>query len=227
MAYAAITDTLKAEVSNKISNMKLAEVNTMVDSDNLLKSITENTELREHAVNLLWKNTEPDLRDRLSKYNKEANIKFKFFVPAEYRSNGETLEVTANFVSAKVVPCMIDSVTGYGARTTEAVILDFATHPLLAEFAEAHKNRLECSKRWDAVNAQVGNFLNSCKSANEAVKLWPDVARYLSKKTLDKVNEKSAKQVKDASSALAALQAIDIDQANTSAVLARMAGATF
>lgn len=225
MAYAAITDTIKSEVRNKIFDMARKEKSTMVDSDVLLKSITENTELRDHAVNLLWKNTEPDLRDRLSKYNKDAQIKFKFCLPAEYRSNGETRDFIADFTSAEVVPCMIDSSTGYCARTTEAVTIDFATHPLLAEFAEAHKNGVECTKRWEAVTSQVLNFFDSCKSVNEALKLWPDVDRFLSKKTLDKVNEKPTKQVKDASSALEALRSIDMDQANTSAVLARMAGA--
>lgn len=226
MAYAAITHTLKAEVTNKISNMKVAELNTMVDSDSLLKSITENTDLRDHAVNLLWNKTEPDLRDRLSKYNKEASIKFRISMPVEYSNNGEMRLIIGDFKSARLVPCMVEAVSGYGARTAEPVDIDFAYHPLLAEYAEAFKNRVECNNRWDSVRTQVNNFLSSCKSVNEALKLWPDVVRYLSKQTIDKVNEKSVKQTRDASTALAALQAIDRDQANTSAVLARMAGAT-
>lgn len=226
MAYAAITDTLKKEVSTRIRSMKVAELNTMVDNDSLLKSITENTDLRDHAVNLLWNNTEPDLRDRLSKYNKEANIKFRVHMPVEYSNNGSVGLINDIFKSAKLVPCMVEASSGYGARTIEPVDIDFAHHPLFAEYAEAFKNKLECSNRWDAVSTQVNNFLSSCKSVNEALKLWPDVSRYLTKQTIDKVNEKSVKQTRDASTALEALQAIDMDQANTSAVLARMAGAT-
>lgn len=227
MAYAAITETLKNDVTNKIRSMKVAEMNTMPDPDAVMAKIAENTELHDNAVNLLWAQTEPDLYPRLEKYNKTASIKFKFRVPAEYSKNGHTTrEVTSLFPCKQVVPCMVETSSGYGSRTEGITEINFTASPLFAEYAEVYKNRVECIERWDAVIKQVNNFLASCKSANEAVKLWPDVARYLPKATIDKINEKSTKQAKDVSSALAALQAIDMDQVNTSTVLARMAGAT-
>jgi len=227
MAYAAITDTLKNDVTSKIRSLKVAEVNTMPAPDTVMTKINENTELFEHAVSLLWANTEPDLRPRLEKYNATAAIRFKFHVPAEYSKDGSTTrEVQVRFPCVKRVPCTVATTTGYGAQTEGVFEIDFAASPLFTEYAEVFKNYVECVNRWDEVANQVTNFLDSCKSVNEALKLWPDVARYLPKASIAKVNEKSVKQTRDASTALAALQAINMDQVNTSTVLARMAGAT-
>jgi hypothetical protein len=51
------------------------------------------------------------------------------------------------------------------------------------------------------------------------------VVRYVPKQYIDKMNVKTEKQEKKASSAMEALKAIDMDAVNASTVLARMAGA--
>lgn len=226
MAYASITAELKSNVNAKITGLKYSELGTMTDPDGISEKIVNNTEIRDHVVNLLWDKTEPDLRERLEKYNKEASIRFQVQVPVEFRKEG-TYSLTREYLipTAKIVPCMTALHNGYGARVHETYEVDFYISPLFADHAEAYKNRLECVNRWDAVATQVIKFLESCKSANEAIKLWPDVARYLPQATLDKINHKAEKQVKGASAALAALQGIDMDAVNTSTVLARMAGA--
>lgn len=226
MAYAAITSILKGLVRDRIHMLKVAELSTLTDPSTIIPLIQNSRTLREHAQQLLWNTTEPDLRERLEKYNKEGQIRFKFIVPAEYSSNSEmTREVVESFAKGQVIPCTVAMNDGYGVRTRDSICIDFNQDPLFQHYAEAHKNYIECSNRWEAVTTQVINFLNSCKSANEALKLWPDVARYMPKETLERVNLKSEKKEKDASAALTALQNIDMDSVNTSTVLARMAGA--
>jgi len=68
--------------------------------------------------------------------------------------------------------------------------------------------------------------VSKCKSLNEAIKLWPDVQRYVPKQFLDRVAKKAEKSAGAASQGAEALKGIDVDMVNTSVVLARMAGAT-
>lgn len=82
----------------------------------------------------------------------------------------------------------------------------------------------EITERWSKVQSQVLSFLDNCKSLNEAVKLWPDVLRYVPDEYKERLERKAVKVVKE-SAALAALKEIDLDAVTTSTVLARMAGA--
>jgi hypothetical protein len=226
MAYAAITSGLKQEVRSKIQQLKNVEIITLKDHDHVEEQITSSPLIQEALLTLMWESTEPDLRDRLEKYNRDCVVKFKFTMPAEYSHNGTEERVKeCRATASKGIPCLVEISTGYNQSTAKTYSVDFHSDPLFAEYADAFKNRRECSKRWEAVETQVLNFLDSCKSVNEALKLWPDVARYLPKHAIDKVNLKAEKQVKEVSDALKALGAIDMDAVNTSTVLARMAGA--
>jgi DNA polymerase elongation subunit (family B) len=103
--------------------------------------------------------------------------------------------------------------------------IDTGLHPLLIEARDLAVLRRECSKRWTKVQDQVLKFLGSCKSLNEAIKLWPDVRRYIPKDYLKRVDTKVEK-TKTKSSGADALAGMDMDMVNTSLVLARMAGAS-
>lgn len=90
--------------------------------------------------------------------------------------------------------------------------------------------RTECIIRWNTVARQISTFLDSCKSLNEALKLLPDIERYVPPYYLERVGEKrgtsSAKKTDEEArkaEVLAALKAVDIDTVRTSEVLARMA----
>lgn len=89
---------------------------------------------------------------------------------------------------------------------------------------ERSMQEIEC--RWDSVSRQIAAFVDPCKSLNEALKLWPALARYVSKEYLDKVSEKAkvAPALKALSPAMAALAAMDMETITQSTVLARMAG---
>jgi hypothetical protein len=99
-------------------------------------------------------------------------------------------------------------------------------HPWLGAWADNRLLRHECETRWESIDKKVALFLDNCKSLNEALKLWPDLAHYVPQEYIDKVNEKTEKKKSGPSeAALEALKAIDTDVVAQSNVLARMAGA--
>lgn len=95
--------------------------------------------------------------------------------------------------------------------------------PELKEVAEYFTKRDEIDSRWVAVTYKVTNYLHSCKSLNEAVKLWPDVAMYVDKRDIDRMGVKHERARESA--AMEALKALDTDELVGAAVIARMSGA--
>ena len=99
--------------------------------------------------------------------------------------------------------------------------------PYFAAKAAHTIEQTEISERWTTVQKDVDHFLQGCKSLNEGLKLWPDLARYVPKERLDKVAEKTARATptKEPSEAVKRLAAMDMSAITTSTVLARMASA--
>jgi hypothetical protein len=81
----------------------------------------------------------------------------------------------------------------------------------------------EIDARWQLVENQITGYVRECKSMNEAVKVWPEVRRYLAIDDLAKIDEKAEAKKKEPSKAMERLKAIDFDTINQSLVLARMA----
>lgn len=76
--------------------------------------------------------------------------------------------------------------------------------------------------KWAKVKEDVLKFLMSCKSLNEALKLWPDVRIYIPQEYLDKAEERTVKAKAAESKAMEILKSIDTDQAISSAVMVRI-----
>lgn len=94
----------------------------------------------------------------------------------------------------------------------------------LQTYLEFSNRKKEIYERWLKVTHQVETFLNSCKSLNEALKLWPDVRMYIPTSYLERV-ERKVEKAKSASQAADALAQIDVDELQAAAVIARMSGA--
>jgi hypothetical protein len=84
-------------------------------------------------------------------------------------------------------------------------------------------SKTEMEIRWSETEEKIVNFLRSCKSLNEAVKLWPDVALYVMESDIERMGVKREK-VKE-SKALEALKELDTDALVSNVVIARMSGA--
>lgn len=82
----------------------------------------------------------------------------------------------------------------------------------------------DVTSRWDKVRTQVVDFLNNCKSLNEALKLWPDLRVYIPEAYLERVDRKAERQ-KVESKAAETLAKINTDEIMAAAVIGRIAGA--
>jgi len=113
-------------------------------------------------------------------------------------------------------------------RDTPAIRIGFTpTEVLPAEFQTCYEyaQRVkEINTRWKKVIDQVSEFMQSCKSLNEALKLWPDLRVYIPKTHLERIEKKSERKASE-STAAEVLSRIDTDQIQASAVIARMSGA--
>jgi hypothetical protein len=78
------------------------------------------------------------------------------------------------------------------------------------------------NNKWKKVTEDVMSFLDSCKSLNEALKLWPDLRVYIPDDYINKAEEKTVKAKAAESKAMEILKQIDTDHAISSAVMVRI-----
>jgi len=125
-----------------------------------------------------------------------------------------------------------DSYSRHKVLVSLADVMKHAEKPELVQaWMDVYHAQVECRDRWLKVEKQLLDFLDTCKSLNEALKTLPDIARYVDKHYLDRVEEKRTATVskrkvdEEARKAevLAALAAVEVDVVRTSEVLARMA----
>ena len=79
-----------------------------------------------------------------------------------------------------------------------------------------------CGVKWLKVREQVVEFLNKCKSLNEALKLWPHLALYIPRDVIEQVEAKREKKTSE-SEAMEALKSINVEELTAAAVGARLA----
>ena len=96
--------------------------------------------------------------------------------------------------------------------------------PAIRAEVDAKKQIVEIRDRWEKVRAQVTDFLESCKSLNEAIKLWPDLEHYIPKDDIERMLEKRVR-AKTESKAVEALSRVDTEGVMAAAVIARLSGA--
>lgn len=82
----------------------------------------------------------------------------------------------------------------------------------------------ETDLRWEVVEQKVRQFLNSAKSLNEALKLWPGLSMYVNKDYLDRValKVKIEKKEKPKTSAEELLGTLDVDTLTAAAVASKL-----
>jgi hypothetical protein len=95
-------------------------------------------------------------------------------------------------------------------------------HPMLVPLIDYEIAVRGVNAKWDKVFNDLATFLRSCKSLNEALKLWPDCRLYIDRDYLDKVEQKTERGTPSASRAAEALKNIDTNQAVASLVELRI-----
>lgn len=100
-----------------------------------------------------------------------------------------------------------------------------ADHPLATTIGSTSMQyaiqAADVNAKWEAITKQVTDFLRASKSLNEALKLWPALALYVSKSYIDRVNNNAKREAK-VSDAATLLASIDTDSITAAAVSAKL-----
>jgi hypothetical protein len=222
MAYVALSRTLLGEVNNNIKSMKTKELDSM-EEDPILAYVRDQAgkPLELWLEEALW----------------EGQLHLKSVLPASWIVKTEELrlniEVDGSTSSAKLLAqhgtkIEIPPIHAGNYYQTIKIKLDKSkeyTQPLFLAVIAYQTKRKEIVNRWESVTSAVSDFLNKCKSLNQAIKLWPGISLYIPQEYIDKVNEKIERKNKDVE-ATDSLKSIDTDAIEAAAVIARLSTQT-
>jgi hypothetical protein len=212
--YVAISQKLKDYVVGSISKLKAAEMATTdVAEPRIDPSST-------FGMQLIWQGA-LDIADKVP-HTWLRKQEFMNVTASLTREDGTSFNNTFALRMTKEVNMPPDA-GGYGNYTKLSP--EQACAPELAEYFASVLASDEIKQRWEKIRLQVLNFLDECKSLNEALKLWPQLNMYIPKEYLDRVAEKAEAKPKE-SRAADALKNLDTNLAVSSAVIARMSGAS-
>jgi hypothetical protein len=231
MAYVGLTKTLLQEVENELKKMQAAELAALPKLADVVKEVQADPELRSHLQAALWGDME-DLKPRLQPYAATGSttaVYRRFVVPVN-----DDARITQDlvFTGLDIPPHrLVHRVSGY-YQTSVVLPIDCLDEITLPETACIDKLRQllllhhECNDRWDGLKIRVIGFLDSCKSLNHALELWPDVAQFVPEHYVKKTKEKNrTKQESDKDRvAKEALAKLNTDVAIMSVTCAQMAG---
>jgi len=218
MAYVAISTGLKNDVVSRINSMHQTERQQMQEPATALQVQHDDPMVLE----FIWGN----------------HIHLKDAIPIEWCSMTETIRlksVTSTITNRNMTVEFALKAAGRekfrvpqsGMSNYSGLVIDNLpiTHPLLADLWVHSVAVNELQDRWKKIRHDVLAFLNSAKSLNEAIKLWPAVALYIPEQYLKKVAEKKEKVSATPSAAAAMLANIDTGGITAAAVSARMSTA--
>ena len=217
MAFVAISRDFMQRVNGKIEGMRRAEIKTLGEErPNLALAPTDpfymQTVWGEHAF--LYNQMPKDW------IGHNDNVRLKFKVPgadrAKEANNWFEFRAVATGGDGFPIPPRFNY---YDERECDP------HHPLMASILDYAVKLNEIDSRWETVQLKVNQFLGACKSANEAVKLWPDVKTYFEKGDIDRLETKSIRAGSKESAAAEALASIDTNEIMSAAVIARLSGA--
>ena len=217
MAFVAISRDFMQRVEQKIENMRRAEVKTLGEN---------RPDLAMHSTDPLfmqtiWKEHAP-LHAQMPKewINRQESVRLKFKVPGATRAkeHHNWFEFRAVCTSQDGFP-VPPRFASYDEHECDE------THPMLASILDYAIKLNDIDTRWEIVNKKVTDFLRACKSANEAVKLWPDVKTYFDSSDVTRLEIKATRAGSKDSAAATALAGIDTSEIMSAAVIARLSGA--
>jgi hypothetical protein len=230
VAYVAITEKLIASVNHNIDRMCRVEH----DSDKLPQLehmfLSEQDWLRKAVWGPLF-GTEfeghPGLNLNADKWSAR-------FVIVDMRGPGKPenrdlaateCPVFGNWPRYALVTKEGRSAAGYYGSGAVTIYVRREQHPYFDEWCKWYERSHEITARWGAIKTQIEAYLRECKSLNQAVKLWPDITRYLDSEYRQRLEMEVVKTKPDPTSALQKLQSMDMEQITASTVLARLISA--
>jgi hypothetical protein len=216
MAFVAISKDFMSRVESKISNMCRAELKTLGDKPVLALNPAD-----PFFINTVWKE-HAHLYPLMPKewVGKHAEVSMRFKVPEA----SFTDEAKNNFGFKAAATGSQGFFFPPNHAYYDTVVCD-PHSPVMASILEYAVKYKEIEQRWETVSTKVVQFLRACKSANEAIKLWPDVKTYFDTEDVKRLDVKVIRSGSKESAAAAALANIDTNEMMSAAVIARLSGA--
>jgi len=208
MAYVGISSDFLQAVKREISRMKDAEENAFIVPEHEVNV----HEAPHDIVQLIW-GQHIGLKDQMPKEWLVETNSVDMRVKLQHEGDECDAMYTVKFASPMLSP------PGF-SRFRHDVFVGEDEYPPMAAVVKHTREMMEIKVRWKKVNRQIIDFLQSCKSLNEALKLWPAVSVYIPKMYLDRIERKVEREVK-ASAAQQALAGVDTDAAIAAATTAR------
>jgi hypothetical protein len=215
MAYVAISNDLINSTQNNIIAMRDKEKTAVTAPPERLSVSNKDANLEL----LVWGN-HLHLRDQMPDEWKSATSRINASIQYQYAENKHSrFEFVFDIADPFEVPnCGSNGYYGHNIKVDE-------TSHLLPQQARAaiEHNRFcrQTDEKWGTIKDQVTEFLRAAKSLNEALKLWPALALYISDKYIDRVNN-NPKREKAASRAEEIMASISIDHLTAAAVASKL-----
>lgn len=216
MAFVAISRDFMRRVENKIDNMHNAELKTLGGERPKLHIAPTDP----FYMQTVWGVHTPLFKQIPTEWiSYQDGLSFKFRIPDANRvrenDNWFDFRIASTSSGFPVPP----RTSLYDSKECDP------TNPVMAEILDYAIKQNEIAVRWETVKAKVTTFLNACKSANEAVKLWPEVKTYFALEDVTRLEIKTARAGSKDSAAAEALASIDQGEVMSAAVIARLSGA--
>lgn len=217
MAYVAISRQLISDTMDNIRQMSNKEINALDSVPQQAHTGVDDPV----AVNLIW----------------GAHSHLRTQMPEEWTERFETINIRINYKHNES-----DNYTSFQLRPTNAgerfTVPRTGQHgyndarytidedhgiakTVAAAWLEKVRQQHDVKHKWDTVKDQVRKFLESTKSLNEGLKLWPALALYIDDQYIDRVSN-NVKREKTASRAEEILASIDTDSITAAAVSAKL-----
>jgi hypothetical protein len=212
--YVAITKQLVADTSDLIRSMAKREASLLPQP-----ALGQLDEFRQYVLNHLWGQHMHLMADMPKDWMGEAA---SMVLEVRYRDETGCSWVNNEHPTFTVPIKIPPKISSYSVRAT--IQREETSGELRAELDKGIAIH-EHYRRWDKNRVKVIEFIENCKSLNEALKLWPAVALYIPKQYLSKAEEKRGRgeSEKRESGAADILKSINTDELTAAAVGARLA----
>lgn len=217
MAFVGISRDFMMRVDNKIEHMRRAEIKTLGET---------RPELALHSTDPFYMQSvwgeHAHLHAQMPKdwISHHEGVRFKFKIPGADRAkehhNWFDFRATCTSKDGFPIPPRYST---YEEKECDP------NNPIMASILDYALKLNEIDTRWEVVKQKVTDFLRACKSANEAIKLWPDVKVYFDSEDIKRLEVKSVRSGGKDSAAAEALAGINTGEIMGAAVIARLSGA--
>lgn len=214
MAYVAISGNFMDRVRTKIQYMRNVELKALGEAPIVTCNGNE-----PFLINAVWGEHAHLMALMPEKWMRQTeDLNVKFAIPGVFTRENEPKyqEINIKLTNALKLPPVFQHYDHKVVPNDE---------PVLAQAVDYAIKSDEIFTRWKQVAEKITDFLHNCKSANEAVKLWPDIKTYFDKDDVERLEAKAERAGQSASNAAEILKGIDTNQVMSAAVIARLSGA--